>query len=63
VWARRRTLVLAIVVPLEVVSAVFAWRDLRQRGAAELRGSKRFWRLFIVANPGNSILYWLIGRR
>jgi hypothetical protein len=60
---RRQKLVIAVVVPMEVVSAVFAWRDLSQRGDGEIRGSKRFWRLFMAVNPGNSLLYWLLGRR
>lgn len=59
----RKKLVLAIVVPLEVVSAIYAWRDLSQRGEGELRGTKRFWRALILMNPGNSIIYWLAGRR
>lgn len=57
---RRQKLVIAVVVPLEVVSAVFAWRDLSQRDDAEIHGSKRFWRLFMAMNPGNSLLYWLV---
>jgi hypothetical protein len=63
VLTRRKLILIAIVVPLEIVSAVFAWRDLRSRSDDELRGPKRFWRLVIVANPGNSVLYWLLGRR
>jgi hypothetical protein len=63
VWTRRKKLVLAIVVPLEIVSAALAWRDLAHRDDRDLRGSKRFWRLFVVINPGNSVVYWLLGRR
>jgi hypothetical protein len=54
---------LAIAVPLEVVSAAIAWRDLADRAEVEIRGSKRFWRVFVLINPGNSLLYWLVGRR
>ncbi len=61
--AKRKTILLGIIVPFEVVSAVFAWRDLARRSDEDVRGSKRFWRLFVVANPGNSMLYWLVGRR
>jgi hypothetical protein len=60
---RRQKLIIAVVVPLEVVSAIFAWRELSQRDDADVRGSKRFWRLFMAMNPGNSVLYWLFGRR
>jgi hypothetical protein len=55
--------VIAILVPIEVVSAIFALRDLAHRSDLEVRGSKRFWRIFMVMNPGNSLLYWLAGRR
>jgi len=50
-------------VAVDLVAAVFAWRDLKQRSEDSIRGSKRFWHLAIVANPGNSIVYWLVGRR
>ena len=44
-------------------SGAGAWRDLNRRPAARVRGSKRFWRVLIALNPGNSVLYWLFGRR
>jgi hypothetical protein len=47
----------------ELVSAVLAWRDLAGRGDCEVRGSKTVWRALIVTNPGNSLAYWLAGRR
>ena len=45
------------------VSGTLAWRDLNRRSPGQVRGSKRFWRLLIALNPGNSLLYWLLGRR
>jgi hypothetical protein len=54
---------LAVAIGVEVVSAVLAWRDMAARDAKTLRGSTTFWRWFMVMNPGNSIAYWLIGRR
>ncbi len=54
---------LLVIVPLEVVAAVLARRDLSRRADAEVRGSKRFWRVFVLLNPGNAVLYWLFGRR
>ena len=54
---------MAVVVPLSVVSTVFAWRDLSQRDDRQVRGSKTFWRVFMLLNTGNSLLYWLFGRR
>jgi hypothetical protein len=59
----RRNRVLAILLPIEIVSAVLAWRDLSGRGDSEIRGSRWFWLLIMVVNPGNSFVYWLVGRR
>jgi len=39
------------------------WRDIRNRPADRIRGSKRLWRLATAANSGNSVLYPLIGRK
>ena len=55
--------VLAAVVAAQVVSAAFAWRDLARRSDDQVRGHKIVWRTFIVMNPGNSVAYWLFGRR
>ena len=63
--ARRRPpkpVILAILA-VQTVSAVFAWRDLSHRSAAHLRGSRRFWRVAMLLNPGNSLFYWAVGRR
>lgn len=51
------------VVAVEVVVAVLAYRDLARRPAELVRGPKRLWRIVIGMNPGNSLLYWLLGRR
>ncbi len=47
----------------ELISAVLAWRDLARRDDAQVRGAKSGWRVFITLNPGNSVAYWLFGRR
>jgi hypothetical protein len=60
---KRKRLLAAIVVPIEVILAVLAWRDLARRTDEEVRGNKRVWRWFVVVNPGNSMVYWLLGRR
>jgi hypothetical protein len=60
---RRKKILLAVIVPIEVASAVLAWRDLNRRSDAAVRGRKRAWRIAMIANPGNSIAYWLFGRR
>ena len=54
---------LAVIVVIEVVSAVFAWRDLSRRPERAIRGSKPAWRIAMLANPGNSLAYWAFGRR
>jgi hypothetical protein len=59
----RKKLLIAIVVPIQVVLAVFAWRDLGRRTDDQVRGKKNFWRVFVTINPGNSVAYWLFGRR
>lgn len=50
-------------VAAELVSAVFAWRDLARRGDDQIRGAKTGWRVFITLNPGNSLAYWAVRRR
>ena len=52
-----------VIIPLEVLAAVLARRDLARRADTDVRGSKRFWRVFVLLNPGNALLYWLFGRR
>ncbi len=44
-------------------SGILALRDLHRRRPDQVRGSKRLWRVLIALNPGNSVLYWLVGRR
>jgi hypothetical protein len=60
---QRKWLLAAILVPIEVVFAVLAWRDMNRRTDEQVRGKKRLWRIFVSINPGNSIIYWLLGRR
>jgi hypothetical protein len=62
--ARRPKLVLVTaLVVFDLVLAAFTFRDLRGRDESQIRGSKRFWRLATIANPGNSLAYWMFGRR
>jgi hypothetical protein len=46
-----------------VVSAGFAWRDLNRRSDAQVRGSRKLWRVAMLLNTGNSVAYWVFGRR
>jgi hypothetical protein len=55
--------VTAVIVASQVVSSALAWRDLQRRTDDQVRGPKNLWRVFITVNPGNSIVYWLAGRR
>jgi hypothetical protein len=59
----RKRLLAAIIVPIQVVLAVIAWRDLAARSDDHVRGKKNVWRAAILLNPGNSVFYWLWGRR
>jgi hypothetical protein len=55
--------VLATLAGAEVIIAALTFRDLKRRPPEQIRGSKRFWRVLSLINPGNSIAYWLVGRR
>jgi hypothetical protein len=55
--------VVIAVVALQAVSAAFAFRDLARRDDDEVRGPKLLWRVLMGVNPGNSIAYWVLGRR
>ena len=59
----QKKLLVTVVVPIQVFLAVLAWRDMSRRTDAQIRGTKRLWRVFVLLNPGNSLLYWLAGRR
>jgi hypothetical protein len=61
--SRPKRIALAALVLAEVGLAALTWRDLRHRPADEIRGSKRFWRVISTINPGNSVAYWLVGRK
>jgi hypothetical protein len=58
----QKRLLAAIIVPIQIVLAVVAWRDLTARSDDHVRGKKNFWRAAILLNPGNSVFYWLWGR-
>jgi hypothetical protein len=55
--------VVLTVVAVEAAAAALAYRDLARRADDEVRGRKLLWRIFIGLNPGNSLVYWLFGRR
>ena len=61
--SRPKRIALVVVVLAEVALAALTWRDIRNRPAGEIRGSKRLWRIISTINPGNSVAYWVVGRR
>ena len=60
---KQKAMLAAIVVPIQVALAVLAWRDLAGRTERQIRGKKNVWRVVVLMNPGNSVIYWLFGRR
>jgi hypothetical protein len=60
---QRKLTLAAIIVPAQVALAVLAWRDMAWRSDADVRGPKWFWRVLVLLNPGNSVLYWFFARR
>jgi hypothetical protein len=59
---RKKSLV-GLVVAISVLSCALAWRDIARRSDDEVRGPKFIWRIVFTINPGNSLFYWLFGRR
>jgi hypothetical protein len=55
--------VLAALVAAHLVVTALTWRDIKDRADDEIRGSKRFWRIASAAQMGNSLAYWLFGRK
>lgn len=60
---KRGKAVLGVLVAAQGVSSALAWRDLARRPEDRVRGNKNLWRVIVTMNPGNSIAYWLFGRR
>ncbi len=55
-----------VVVPVltgHAPAAAWAWRDIRQQPAQQVRGSKTVWRIASAASTPGPAGYWLIGRR
>jgi hypothetical protein len=55
--------VLAAVAVAHLTIVALTWRDIRERPAEQIRGSKGLWRFLSAINMGNSAAYWLFGRR
>lgn len=56
-------LILAAIAVVHLTALTLTWRDLRDRPAERVRGSKTFWRIASAVNTGGSAAYWLFGRR
>jgi hypothetical protein len=59
----RLVLVLAYIAVVHAPVTASTWRDLGDRPAAQVRGSKRIWRVASALNTTGSVAYWLLGRR
>ena len=54
--------VLGVALVVHVTAATLTWRNLRNRPAAQVRGSKTLWRVASALNTLGSVAYWLFGR-
>ncbi len=59
----KQKVLLGVVLVVHLVLARFTLRDLRRRPASAVRGPKRVWRLWAMANTTGSLAYWALGRR
>ena len=55
--------VLAAFTVVHAVVVTLTWRDIRSRPDEQVRGNKKFWRVFSALNTANAVAYWLVGRR
>ena len=55
--------VLAALSVMHVIVVTLTWRDIGGRTPEQIRGNKKFWKVFSALNMGNAALYWLFGRR
>jgi hypothetical protein len=46
-----------------IIVTAFTWRDIRRRPSSDIRGDKRVWFVLTALNAGNSVAYWICGRR
>lgn len=58
----RRTALFAVVVASVISGALALW-DINRRPDELVRGRKFWWRTAIGLNSGNSLAYWVFGRR
>jgi hypothetical protein len=46
-----------------ITVTALTWRDIKRRPTEQIRGGKLVWRVLTALNTGNSVVYWLLGRR
>ena len=61
-WKPSRPVLIALVILHIIVTAV-TLRDLKQRTDTQVRGPRWLWRVFTPLQMGNSLVYWLVGRK
>lgn len=61
--ARRKWILLIVLIPVHIAVTRFTWADIRDRPADQIRGSKRLWRILSAVQMGNSLAYFVIGRK
>ena len=61
-WKPSRQVLVALAI-LHILITAITLRDLSQRSDAQVRGPRWFWRVFTPLQMGNSVVYWLVGRR
>ena len=61
-WKPSRPVLIALMILHIIVTAV-TLRDLKQRTDTQVRGPRWLWRVFTPLQMGNSLVYWLVGRK
>ena len=61
-WKPSRPVIVVLVV-LHIIVTAITLKDLSQRSDAQIRGPRWFWRAFTPLQMGNSVVYWLVGRK
>jgi hypothetical protein len=54
---------IAAILALHLGVTALTWRDIRRRSDDQIRGSKRLWRGASALQMGNSLAYWVFGRK
>ncbi len=55
--------VLAVLIVLHVIVTIVTLRDIGHRTEDQVRGPRWFWRIVAPLQMGNSVVYWIVGRK